>query len=219
MMLSPQEFDDRMQAEELCLALIGMSGIGKSYRSRQLGTIGFRHVSCDDLIAARLSSLLPSKDVKGLAAWMGQPYMQGYSERERQYLELEEETVGDALASGSGNTVIDATGSVVYLSVKIRDRIKAESLIVHLEADEADYARLFDRYMADPKPVVWGDAFDIRASETTGEALARCYPSLLRRRLEKYTALADVSVPLATAPDRSISALDFLNGIRERLVH
>ena len=44
------------------LALIGMSGVGKSFWSKRLVNNGFRRFSCDDLIAERLGLRLSNNN-------------------------------------------------------------------------------------------------------------------------------------------------------------
>ena len=77
------------------LALIGMSGAGKSYWSKKMEENGYRWYNCDEMIAKRLGSELPGigNSTLNLAKWMGQPISEGYIEAEKLYLELEEAVV------------------------------------------------------------------------------------------------------------------------------
>ncbi len=217
MILSRQEFDTLSKDNQLAISLIGMSGMGKSYRAKQLIELGFAHICCDDLIASQISELLPSHDVSGLAAWMEQPYSEGYQTRERQYLKLEEQVTSQTLAEITRKTTVDTTGSVIYLSPNTRDQLKEHTLIVYLEANQEVYDQMFQVYMADPKPVVWGASFNRLEDESGNEALRRCYPKLLKFRAEKYKVLADVVLPFETARDEQSRGVQFLEAIRGQL--
>ena len=48
------------------LALIGMAGAGKTYWADKLGGAGFKHICCDELIAAELASELKRPDGAGM---------------------------------------------------------------------------------------------------------------------------------------------------------
>src|SRR5215813_7432472 len=76
----------------LRLALVGMSGAGKSFWSRQLASAGHPATSCDDKIEQRLAPRLANggyTGINGVAAWMGWPDLPTYAERESQYLSQE----------------------------------------------------------------------------------------------------------------------------------
>ena len=217
MKITAIQFEDYFEKGVLTLTLIGMSGMGKSYRAKQLAELGFIPVCCDDLIASNISELLPSNDVSGLAAWMGQPYADDYQNRERRYLELEEKVTGQAVEGVKGNTVIDTTGSIIYISSQTQAKLKAKTLIVYLEANQEVYEQMFQVYMTNPKPVVWENAFDRKEGESGQDTLKRCYPELLRYRAKKYEALADVTLPFEVARDEKSSGAQFLQVINERL--
>ena len=77
------------------LAVIGMSGAGKSYWSKKMEEKGYRWYNCDEMIAERLGPELPGKGntTLNLAKWMGQPFSERYIKAEKLYLELEEAVV------------------------------------------------------------------------------------------------------------------------------
>jgi shikimate kinase len=54
--------------------------------------------------------------------------------------------------------------------------------------------KMFEMYIAEPKPVIWGDVFTQKDGETTNQALARSYPELLARRSVIYKQMAHVAV-------------------------
>src|SRR5215467_3656614 len=68
----------------LRLALVGMSGAGKSFWTRQIAATGVPAISCDDVIEAKLASRLKLggfAGINGVAAWMGWPDSPMYDER------------------------------------------------------------------------------------------------------------------------------------------
>src|SRR5271170_4869320 len=84
----------------LRLALIGMSGAGKSHWTRNLAALGLPAVSCDDQIETRLARVLKAggyTGINGVAAWMGWPDSPAYAERESQYLSEEIASLGEIL--------------------------------------------------------------------------------------------------------------------------
>src|SRR3989344_7395311 len=195
MQLTLQEFDRRIAENRLTITFIGMSGIGKTHRALQFVSLGFRHRSCDTMIASRVSSLASLHNVTDVGVWMGQPYSEGYRGREQQYLKLEDAATKDILGTIEGNTVIDTTGSVVYVPKNTQQRLKKDSLVVYFEANREMYQRMLDVYLDDPKPVVWGDVFRVVKGESEQATFKRCYPILLESRAKKYKELADITVP------------------------
>src|SRR3989344_6069827 len=195
MQMTREEFYLRREARGLTVTFIGMSGIGKTHLAKQLGTLGFTLICADDLIAPRISRESPLRNVTDVGLWLGQPYSEGYGEREKLYLHVEEEVMGGILDGAEGNTVIDTTGSVIYLSDNVRRELKEKSLIAYFEATPEMYDHMLQHYLDDPKPVVWGDSFRQAKDEDREEALARSYPKLLEFRAKKYEELSDLTIP------------------------
>lgn len=216
MLLTPQAFNNLLTRHQLAITLIGMSGMGKTYRSLQLASLGFVRLSSDDYVSAHLDAL-PDTEAAGVAAWMGQPYEPQHAVRSAQYLALEEESIRAFLTEHWTNTIIDTTGSFIYLSPRTIEHLKQHTLIVYLEADQSMKDRLFHVYITDPKPVVWGDRFNRSPDETDREALKRCYPDLLTYRAARYAALADVTLPYGVARDEQSTGETFLKEISMRL--
>jgi len=72
----------------LRLALIGMSGAGKTFWTKKLTAAGYPGVSCDDRIEQKLAPRLAAGGyvgINGVAAWMGWPDSATYNERESEY--------------------------------------------------------------------------------------------------------------------------------------
>jgi hypothetical protein len=155
--------------------------------------------SCDDLIAERLGQKLEEKgkSTTNLAKWMGQPFSEGYLEAEAFYLELEGAVISqicDELENRSQKdkqVVVDTTGSLIYLKKKLLNRLRNLTLTVQLKLPEEKHEQLFEAYLLDPKPVIWGGEYLPREGESPQNALGRCYRELLSFRNERYGLLAD----------------------------
>ncbi|GAC1681952.1 MAG: hypothetical protein PVS2B2_20920 [Candidatus Acidiferrum sp.] len=107
--------------EPLRLALIGMSGAGKTFWTGQLAAAGYKAISCDDRIETRLTAKLNEggyAGINGVAAWMGWPDSSTYAERESRYLAEEIAVLDEVLTELGKNPgqklVLDTTGSVIY---------------------------------------------------------------------------------------------------------
>ncbi|MCC6645471.1 MAG: hypothetical protein IT374_07875 [Polyangiaceae bacterium] len=181
------------------LCLVGMSGVGKSFWAKRLVDAGWTRHDCDGEIAARLTELVTPDDgeepVRALGRWMGMPWTPGYAEREARYLALEEQVTARALeASTDARHVIDCTGSVVYLSRALQERLAAQTRVVYLQTPPSRVDAMLARYLAEPKPVVWGGAYTRERGEDERAALSRSYRELLGGRDARYRALAHVTL-------------------------
>jgi shikimate kinase len=216
----------------LRLALIGMSGAGKSYWTKRLAAAGFPAISCDDQIEARLASVLQAggfSGINGVAAWMGWPDRSTYAEREAQYLAEETATLDEVLTGLEKNPhnelILDTTGSVIYCGNHLLHRLRRHMAIVYLAASADEQQLLIRRYLQDPKPVLWRGAFQPRPAESPRETVARCYPALIAARRQSYEALAHCTVPVAGLRELSLASENaaasagerFLERIREQL--
>lgn len=213
------------------LALVGMSGAGKSYWTRRIAASGYPSVSCDSQIEDRLQSRLEGgghSGINGVAAWMGWPDRSSYAEREAAYLAEEISTLDEVLTSLEKNPaqdlVLDTTGSVIYVGNHLLHRLRKQMLIVYLAASAAEQQLLIRRYLEDPKPVLWRGAFQPRPAEAPRDTVARCYPALIAARRQSYEALAHCSIPVAElrelanpAGSDTSAGQAFLHRIREQL--
>lgn len=207
--------------ERLLISLIGMSGSGKSYWSAKLQEQGFQRFCCDDLIEARLDDELKKLGYSGIhdvAKWMGQPYDEQYERTSKRYLDLEGEVMRQVLAeveeSDKGRSIIDTTGSAIYLEDDVLSRLSTRTRVVYLETPNTVKDEMYKLYIADPKPVIWGDSFFRKDGETNMEALGRCYPLLLGYRAEKYAKLAQVTFDYHALRDPSFTVNNFLDRIK-----
>mmetsp|Transcript_7820 Transcript_7820/g.18170 ORF Transcript_7820/g.18170 Transcript_7820/m.18170 type:complete len:222 (+) Transcript_7820:26-691(+) len=217
--MKAEEFDRALAESRLSLCMIGMSNCGKSFRSTQFHKErGFQLTCIDGLIEERLGPELTAlgyAGIEGLATWMGQPYEQQFPANQARYLECEEELTMSSLPTPGQNFVLDTTGSVINL--KAPEKLRESFLVVHIQASEDMLEGMVKTYFACPKPVAWGDAFNQQPGESGEAALRRCYPELLRSRIEKYSKLAHVNVPAKIALGRDISCEQFLQAVRDAL--
>lgn len=206
------------------LALIGMSGAGKTFWSRQLASAGHPAISCDDKIEERLASHLAAGEysgINGVAAWMGWPDSPTYAERESQYLSDEiavlEEVLDDLSRSREKSLVLDTTGSVIYTGNHLLLRLRKLMTVVHLAASPQEQQLLIERYLNDPKPVLWRGAFQPKSGEAPRETVARCYPNLIAARRQSYAALAHCTIEVAQLRELPHNAAAFLQLIENRI--
>jgi len=208
----------------LRLALIGMSGAGKTFWSRLLASAGHPAVSCDDKIEERLASRLRAggyTGINGVAAWMGWPDSPNYAERESQYLSDEiavlEEVLTNLSRAPEKSLVLDTTGSVIYTGNHHLMRLRKLMTVVHLAASPQEQQLLIERYLNDPKPVLWRGAFQPRDGETPRQTVARCYPNLIAARRQSYAALAHCTIEVAQLRELSPQPSAFLTLIGNSL--
>lgn len=219
--LSTVDFDTKLSTNELCLCFVGMSNCGKSHWSNELATqLKFHAICVDDLIEKNITPELQTlgfSGIDGMAEWMGFPTDDRFDNNQDRYLSYEEQITACAKPKIGKNTVLDTTGSVVYLTNETLDKLKKDYLIVHLEASDDMLEVMTDNYFETPKPVVWGDAFNRKNGETPEEALRRCYPVLLRERRKRYEQLAHVTVPAKVSLSRDVTLDQVLDYIRGKL--
>ena len=197
--------------QPLRLALVGMSGSGKSYWTQRIVAAGYPATSCDTQIEQHLSGVLQSggyAGINGVAAWMGWPDSATYAEREAAYLAEEISTLDEVLTGLEKNPaqdlILDTTGSVIYVGNHLLHRLRKQMLVVHLAASPEEQGLLIRRYLEDPKPVLWRGAFQARKGEAPRDTVARCYPALIAARRQSYAALAHCSIPVAELRELSL---------------
>lgn len=180
------------------------------------------HHDCDGAIAQQLSDQLKvapgEAPVLAIGRWMGMPYDPGFREREQAYLEEEEAVTMRLLNTACRGEppdqhVLDTTGSVVHLSQPLRDAIRSRSYVVYLATSAQGQEVLLERYLRAPKPVVWGGGFSQGATESTEEALARCYRKLLAARDTLYRDLAHHVLSEAEVAEFQGTAANFLKAL------
>jgi shikimate kinase len=209
-------------AKPLRLALIGMSGAGKTFWTRCVAQSGVRAISCDDRIEEKLARRLVAggyAGINGVAAWMGWPDSATYAEREAQYLSEEIYALDEILTELERNRrqslVLDTTGSVIYAGNRLLHRLRRLMTVVYLAASDAEQQLLIERYLHDPKPVLWRGAFQARAGESSQDTVARCYPHLMAARRQSYAALAHATLPVGALRELPHTAAAFLELLPE----
>ena len=201
----------------LKLSLIGMSGAGKSYWAQKMAGAGFRVISIDDRIERKLAPELTAggyQGIGGVAAWMGWPNETTYREREEKYLDYEVSSMTEALdgiqLATEDGVVLDTTGSVAYTGEEICRRMQSLTTVVYLEASTAEEQLLIERYLSDPKPVLWGDQFAQSPGESAHDAVARCYPQLIAHRKRMYQRYAHRTISMDRLRSGALDARGFL---------
>ncbi len=193
MILTKSEFEKKLKNNELRIAFIGMSNIGKSYRTKELAKKkNFDTYTVDSYIGEALGGM----SERDMAEWFGFPYEKRFQPNQKTYLETEEKLTKEALLPKNQNFALDTTGSVIYLSENAHDFLKENFLIIHLETPENSKKEMLENFFKKPKPLVWGESFYQKENENTDDALRRCYPELLEYRTKKYYDLADISVEI-----------------------
>ena len=205
------------------LALLGMSGTGKTFWTKKLAEKGTPAVFCDDRIERRLAPKLGPggySGINGVAAWMGWPNSPTYAEREAAYLAEEIHTLDEVLQElenkPEASLVLDTTGSVIYAGNHLLMRLRRQMTIVYLAATAGERQLLIERYLNDPKPVLWRGAFQSKPGEAPRETVARCYLALIAARRQSYEALAHCTLQVAALRDGSVDAPAFLKMIQDK---
>jgi len=224
MRLSKRKFNELLQKNKLVLSLTGMSNTGKTYWSKKLAKFDFKHFNCDDLIEIKLASKLKKLGYSGIndvSRWMGQPYDKRYKKNQQKYLNSEKTVMKDVFSEiknkkQSNNIVIDTTGSVVHCGGNIYRELKKQTIVVYLETTDIMRKEMFNRYIKDPKPVIFGRTFIVRKGETNKQALKKCYVKLLNYRHGLYSKYADVIIPCSSIA-HNLDTKKFINLIKKEL--
>jgi len=211
-------------SKPLRLALIGMSGAGKTFWTKKLAEQGVPVISSDDRIEQKLRPRLAAdgySGINGVAAWMGWPDRPGYGARESDYLAEEIHTLDEILTElekqREKSLVLDTTGSVIHTGNNLLMRLRRQMTIVYLAASAEEQQLLIERYLNDPKPVLWRGAFQPKPRESPRETVARCFPALIAARRQSYEALAHCTLEVAALRDGSLDADVFLKMIQSKI--
>lgn len=152
---------------------------------------------------------------------MGWPDRPTYAQREAEYLAEEIATLDEVLTelekNPSRELILDTTGSVIYTGNNLLRRLRRQMTIVYLVASAEEQQLLIQRYLTDPKPVLWRGAFQPKKGEAPRETVARCYPTLIAARRQSYEALSHCRVPVAELCDAMLDVPAFLARIKANL--
>lgn len=206
MLLSRNEFERRYAENDLRIALVGMSNIGKSYTGMRIATrYDFELIEVDKLIWEALGQ----GSMADFAAWQGQPYSEGYAEREAKSIALESEATAKAISAPQGNAILDTTGSVIYTDKEVQKKLIRDWYIVHISASNEAVELLKTQYFKHPKPLIWNGHYRAKAGQAPDAAILDCYPKLLKSRAKAYAKLADTMIEsdLILDPEQSIETI------------
>jgi len=207
---------------------VGMSGVGKSHWSTRLKDLGFDLYSIDDLIAEKLSKVVLAYDIKNsinyrksavgdLAKWMGFPDDKRYIKNSKKYLETESKIVAQTLAralKSKKNTIIDTTGSVIYIDKETLGNLKKQTKIVYFDSPTSHLNNMFEVFKRDPKPIIWAGMYKPKKGEADNKALLRCYKELIQSRIKAYKALKGKKINYKWQFDKKRKATEVLKKIQ-----
>ena len=181
--------------------LIGMAGVGKTFWSQQLEETGLHRVSCDELIAQSLmaDSLIDAADYSSLCDWLNYPWNENFRSHEKQYSDAEDRIMREIIAEAPDqDTVLDATGSVLYCDIEILKLLTDNYKVIYLQLSEEEKTLFQEKYIETPRPIVWNHhAEPLLGSKPDDEVIATQYIKLVKEREGRYMALADQVVPSA----------------------
>ena len=205
------------------LALIGMSGAGKSYWSSKLRTQGFHSFCCDDLIEKKLTEVLqlPNGKKLSMAEWMGHPYEPHYIHAEQRYLEFEMEMM-ESICSflredeyQNKSVVVDTTGSLIYTGKNLIGCLREMTTVVYLKTPLGSSKVMYETFLRNPKPILWQGRFNKQPKESNQEALMRCFRDLMRSRQREYERNADVVIDFEILHKRGFGVKGFLERVQK----
>lgn len=211
MKLSSKEFLSRLDNKTLKLAFVGMSNIGKSYLTDRFAkSYGFKLTEVDKMIWKSLGF----DDMEDFADWQGEPYEEGYKEREAELIRLEGVATQKAINDSPEYSLLDTTGSVIYVDPAILRTLKEQFYVVHIKAEPSDMERLKYDYFDNPKPLIWGRHFRTKPNLTDRENIFESYPRLLMSRAKEYAAMADATILSRDVLDPDITDADIMGLIK-----
>ncbi len=204
-LITKNEFEEKIKNGVLKIAFVGMSNAGKSYYSEKLqNEMDFFWYDIDE----KIQGVLGFGNMDEISDWLGYPNSLDYTQREKKYLELENKfTKTVDVDTNKKNLVFDTTGSVIYLDNNTLNWLKNNTLIVNFDVGENAILGMLEKFFDNPKPLMWNGEFNQQKNETTNNALKRCYPQLLKKRLKLYKQLAHISIPIEKIKDKSAEEL------------
>lgn len=204
---------------------IGMSGIGKSYWTKQLRQIGLAAIDCDTNVIAEVSrqANISFSTLSEAGIWLQLPYQEGFKERETLFMDCEKQVIQKILSKvlADSNTkktryIIDMGGSAIYTGEELVAKLKENLLLIYFDISEDAYEMMLQNYMANPCPVIWKDKFKPKEGETIEQSLKNCYANLIQYRRKIYLELADIVIPYEVHRQPNWKAQDFLDWIAEK---
>jgi shikimate kinase len=182
------------------IALVGMSGVGKTAFSQKLKVLGFEIFCVDALIEKRLKIIDPSFSFSGIgsvANWLGFPGDAQYQKSSRAYMQVEKEVMLEIFQQISNkknkNVVIDTTGSVVYQPKEFLACLQKICKIVFLTISPERLQELNVRYTKNPKPLIW-PAELINNKNNFKKNIHKNFFALLENREKFYKKISDIEL-------------------------
>ncbi len=218
----------------LRIALVGMSGAGKSFWTKRLSEPAAIPASpATTSSKSAFARTSPPRDTLASTVsppgWVGPTARPTHNANPDATLSAEIAVLDDLLSElerdSQRELVLDTTGSVIYAGNNILMRLRRQMTVVYLAAAPQE-RELYcvGRYLSDPKPVLWRGAFQPKSDETPRDTVARCYPKLAAARRQSYEALAHCTLPVASLHRVSSQDVDarnygelFLDQIRAEL--
>lgn len=209
-------------------AFIGMSGVGKSHWSKKFIDLEYDVYSVDDIIAEKLADVVRKFEIKNtinysespvgdLAKWMGFPDDKRYPANSKKYLQAETKVVKDVLKKAmksKKNTIIDTTGSVIYIDKSVLKDLKRNTRVVYFDSPASHLKSMFEEFKRNPKPIIWGQMYKPKKNEDEEKALLRCYKALIDSRINSYKKLKDVNINYKWQYDKKRKVEDIYKKIK-----
>lgn len=213
MRLTPETFTQKYEMQDLKLAFIGMSNIGKSYTAKRLAAAyDFNLIDIDQ----HIQDIMGHASMEEFARWQGHPYEPGYAERETKSIAIESNATFEAVKNAVGNCILDTPGSVIYTRPDVLKAITENFLIIHIEAVDSDIERLKTDYFNRPKPLIWAGHYIDNPHKTERENIFESYPKLLASRAKRYIELADVTLGSDFIIDPDVTPHDIFKALSHR---
>jgi shikimate kinase len=203
---------------------IGMSGIGKSYWTKQLGQIGFTAIDCDAKVIAEVSKQvnIPFSTLSEAGTWMQLPNQEGFEQREALFMQCEKQVIERAIdailnkkiaALSNSRYILDMGGSAIYIGDDILSKLKQNLLLIYFDVSEEVYETMLQNYFANPCPVIWQGKFKRNISQNLADNFLECYANLINYRRNIYLNLADIVIPYGIHRQPNWKPEDFLTWI------
>ncbi len=207
---------------------IGMSGIGKSYWTKQLSQIGFSTIDCDAEVIKEVSkqAQMPFSTLSEAGTWLQLPHQEGFEQREKLFMQCEKQVIEQLLDTNFDNNqqkrtensryIVDMGGSVIYTGDEVLAKLKNNLLLIFFDASEEVYEQMLANYFANPCPVLWKGQFKQQEGQNIADAFIESYANLINYRRKMYLELADIVIPYNVHRQANWKAEDFLAWIENK---
>jgi shikimate kinase len=206
------------------LALIGMSGVGKSYWAERLAGAGFHWVHADALVAAKLEVAAGQRlrTLEEMGQWLGFPYEARYAAGEALYVQHETAVLQEIVAGLSGNLapagplVVDLGGSAIYGGEALFKALRRVVRVVYLEISPEVHEQMFQAYASAPRPLIWRGVALAPEEMRDPAILGRAYRELIAYRERVYAEFCDRRVAYERHREPGLTVEAFLGMVGGR---